>query len=123
MLQMKNVGFDGAVGRKTVHVLSRVNLSLPARGRVLITRTNRVADPGSTWNLDDLWAALGDKVDEPASEGTSGQALMTDGNGNRYWGNAPSSGAAGSVIVDGDVYSLRTGSTGAAGYLTFVEES
>ena len=37
MLQMKNVGFDGAVGRKTVHVLSRVNLSLPARGRVLIT--------------------------------------------------------------------------------------
>ncbi len=37
MLQMKNVGFDGSAGKKTVHVLSRVNLSLPARGRVLIT--------------------------------------------------------------------------------------
>ena len=96
---------------------------LIVRGRVLITRTNRVSDPGSTWNLDDLWAALGDKVDEPASEGTSGQALMTDGNGNRYWGDAPSSGATGSVIVDNVTYQLRTGSTGAAGYLTFVPES
>ena len=37
MLQMKNVGFDGAAGGKTVHILSRVNLALPARGRVLIT--------------------------------------------------------------------------------------
>ena len=37
MLQMKNVGFDGAAGKKTVHVLSRVNLSLPPRGRVLVT--------------------------------------------------------------------------------------
>lgn len=96
---------------------------LIVRGRVLITRTNRVADPGSTWNLDDLWAALNDKVDEPASEGTSGQALMTDGSGNRYWGDAPSSGATGSVIVDNVTYQLRTGSTGAAGYLTFVPES
>ena len=37
MLQLKNAGFDGAAGRKTVHVLTRVNLTLPARGRVLVT--------------------------------------------------------------------------------------
>ena len=37
MLQLKNAGFDGAAGSKTVHVLTRVNLTLPARGRVLVT--------------------------------------------------------------------------------------
>lgn len=96
---------------------------LIVRGRVLITRTTQNADPGSIWDIDSLWAALDGKVDEPASEGTSGQALMTDGSGNRYWGDAPSSGATGSVIVDGETYQLRTGTTGAAGYLTFVPES
>lgn len=92
-------------------------------GRVLITRTTTQADPSNIFDINDLWAAINEKVDEPASEGTSGQALLTDGNGGRYWGSAASSGATGSVIVDGDTYSLRTGSTGAAGYLTFVEES
>ena len=37
MFQMKNAGFDGAAGRKTIHILSRVNLTLPDVGRVLIT--------------------------------------------------------------------------------------
>ena len=92
-------------------------------GRILQTRTNATADPGSIWSFEDIWAAINDKVDEPASEGTSGQALLTNGSGGRYWGNATSSGAAGSVIVNGNTYSLRTGSSGAAGYLTFVEES
>ena len=92
-------------------------------GRVLITRTSQQADPGNIWDINDLWAAIAEKVDEPASEGTSGQALLTDGNGGRYWGSAASSGATGSVIVDGDTYSLRTGTGGAAGYLTFVPES
>ena len=92
-------------------------------GRVLITRTARQADPGSIWNIDDLWTALDGKIPEPSSDGTSGQALLTDGNGGRYWGSAASSGATGSVIVDGNIYSLRTGTEGAAGYLTFVPES
>lgn len=92
-------------------------------GRVLITRTSATSDPGSIWQVDDLWNALNSKVDEPASEGTSGQALLTDGNGNRYWGSAQSASAAGSVIVDGATYSLRTGTAGAAGYLTLVPES
>ena len=92
-------------------------------GRVLITRTARQADPGSIWNIDDLWTALDGKVPEPSSDGTSGQALLTDGNGGRYWGSAASSGATGSLIVDGDTYSLRTGTTGAEGYITLVPES
>lgn len=92
-------------------------------GRVLITRTGRQADPGSIWDIDSLWTALDGKVPEPSSDGTSGQALLTDGQGGRYWGDAPSSGATGSLIVDGDIYSLRTGTTGAAGYITLVPES
>ncbi|MBR4578714.1 MAG: ATP-binding cassette domain-containing protein [Oscillospiraceae bacterium] len=37
MLQMKNVGLDGASGKKTVHILRRINLVLPDTGRILLT--------------------------------------------------------------------------------------
>ena len=37
MLQMKNVGFDSMAGRRPIHILSRVNLTLPQTGRVLVT--------------------------------------------------------------------------------------
>ena len=92
-------------------------------GRVVITRTDATADPGSIFSFDDIWTAIDGKIDEPSSEGTSGQALLTDGSGGRYWGSAASSGATGSLIVDGVTYSLRTGTTGAANYITLVPES
>ena len=37
MLQLKNVGLDYISGRETVHALSRVNLTLPGVGLVLVT--------------------------------------------------------------------------------------
>jgi len=92
-------------------------------GRVISTTTDTVADPDDVWSLAAIEAAIRAKVNEPSQEGTSGQALLTDGNGNRYWGSAASSGATGSLIVDGQTYSLRTGTEGAEGYITLVEES
>lgn len=43
-----------------------------------------VPDPVQPWYLM-LTALLKGKVDEPETEGTPGQALTTDGHGNRYW--------------------------------------
>ena len=37
MLQLKNVGLDYVSGRETIHALSRVNLTLPGAGLVLVT--------------------------------------------------------------------------------------
>ena len=37
MLQMKNVALSGVAGKKTVHILQRINLTIPNVGRVLIT--------------------------------------------------------------------------------------
>ena len=92
-------------------------------GRVLITRTSHQADPGSIWDIDSLWTALDGKISEPSSDGTSGQALLTDGNGGRYWGSAASSGATSQLIIGGTTYTLREGSSGAAGYITIETES
>lgn len=92
-------------------------------GRVIETVTDTVADPDDVWSLAGLEAAIQSKLTAPTEAGTSGQALLTDGNGNVYWGSAASAQAVGAVIVDEVTYSLRTGTEGAAGYLTFVEES
>lgn len=42
---------------------------------------------GNTYDIKDSTAraGLGNKVNEPAVEGTSGQVLTTDGNGGRSW--------------------------------------
>jgi len=40
-------------------------------------------------------SALDDKISEPSSDGTSGQVLMTDGSGSRYWGTVSGGGGSG----------------------------
>ena len=92
-------------------------------GRILTTYTDEVADPDDVWSLDSIISAIQQKVDEPPLEGTSGQALLTDGDGGRYWGTVEQAQAVGKVIVDNTEYTLRTGTTGAAGYITLVPET
>lgn len=92
-------------------------------GRVIETRADRVVDPDDAWSLGTMQADIDSKLPAPQSAGTSGQALLTDGNGGVYWGSAASAQAVGAIIVDGVTYSLRTGTEGAAGYMTFVEET
>lgn len=50
--------------------------------------------------VNEVDADLMDKITEPASDGTSGQVLATDGNGGRYWTNQSGGGGGGSVTVD-----------------------
>lgn len=90
-------------------------------GRILEAYTDTVADPDDVWSLDAIQAAIDGKMDEPASEGTAGQALITDGNGGRSWGNV-SAATATAVSIDGTAYTVRTGTTGASGYITLVTE-
>jgi hypothetical protein len=52
--------------------------------------------PGTNCTLADpvveqMDAALDGKVNEPSTEGTSGQVLVTDGNGGRSWGDVVNS--------------------------------
>lgn len=51
---------------------------------------------------------LAGKISEPASDGTSGQVLATDGNGGRYWKNDDSGGGVGSVgiVVQEESFSI-----------------
>lgn len=93
-------------------------------GSVLATQTGAVADYGDEYpSLEALLAALDEKISEPSSEGTSGQVLATDGEGGRYWTNSAASGAASQLIIGGTTYTLREGSSGAAGYITIETES
>lgn len=90
-------------------------------GRILTTYTDEVADSSNVWHLDAIQAAIDGKMDEPASEGSSGQALITDGAGGRSWGSV-SAASATAIKIGNDTYTVRTGSTGASGYLTLVTE-
>lgn len=90
-------------------------------GRILETYTDQVADPDDVWSLSAIMAAIEGKMDEPASEGSSGQALITDGNGGRSW-QYVSAASATSLRINGTNYNLRTGSAGASGYITLVTE-
>lgn len=59
----------------------------------LIDDTAGDGDTDKTWSADklyDLNTAINGKVDEPETEGTSGQVLTTDGNGGRSWTSKPS---------------------------------
>lgn len=70
---------------------------------------------GARLLYDDLRSRLNGKVSEPATEGTSGQVLTTDGNGGRTWttvqgggSSVPAGGAQGALLAkktdaDGDV--------------------
>lgn len=113
-LTIKLGGTDGSTGV--------VSSAVIIDGRILETLTSTVADPGSVWSLDSIWAAVNGKISNPATPGTSGQALLTDGEGGVYWGSAPAASAVSQVIVDNVTYTLRTGTEGAAGYITLVEE-
>lgn len=44
---------------------------------------------------------LNDKISEPATEGTEGQVLTTDGNGNRVWADAGGGSTGDGMLVDG----------------------
>lgn len=90
-------------------------------GSVLQTYTDEIADQDNVWNLATLNARLSGKISEPGSEGSAGQALITDGNGHRSWGNV-SAATASKVKVGSADYTLRTGTAGAAGYITLVVE-
>lgn len=93
-------------------------------GSVLATQTGEVADYGDEYpSLETLLSMLDEKITEPSSEGTSGQVLATNGQGGRYWTSSSASGAASQLIIDGTTYTLREGSSGAAGYITIETES
>lgn len=93
-------------------------------GTVVETQTGEVADYGDEYpSLEALLALLDGKVNEPDAEGTAGQVLGTDGNGGRHWTNAAASGPATQLQIGSDVYTLREGSSGAAGYITIETES
>lgn len=93
-------------------------------GSVLATQTGAVADYGDEYpSLEALLAALDEKISEPSSEGTSGQVLATDGKGGRYWANGAAVSAVSQLIIDGTTYTLREGTSGAAGYITIETES
>ena len=92
-------------------------------GVVIATQTPDVADYGDEYpSLTALLAGLQGKIAEPASDGTAGQVLTTDGNGGRSWQDGPTAASANALTIGNDTYALRTGSTGAAGYITFVTE-
>lgn len=90
-------------------------------GSVVQVFTDVVADEDNVWNLAALNARLSGKISEPGTEGSAGQALLTDGNGGRSWGNV-SAATASKVKVGSADYTLRTGTAGAAGYITLVVE-
>ena len=92
-------------------------------GTVVETQTGEVADYGDEYpSLEALLAMLDGKVNEPNSEGTAGQVLGTDGEGGRFWTNAAASGPATQLQIGSDVYTLREGTSGAAGYITIETE-
>lgn len=93
-------------------------------GSVLATQTGEVADYGDEYpSLETLLSMLDEKISEPSSEGTSGQVLATNGQGGRYWTDSAASGATSQLIIDGTTYTLREGTSGAAGYITIETES
>ena len=92
-------------------------------GTVVQTQTGDVADYGDEYpSLETLLSMLDGKIDEPSTEGTSGQVLATDGEGGRYWASGAAVSAVSRLIVDGTTYTLREGSSGAAGYITIETE-
>ena len=92
-------------------------------GTVVQTQTGEVADYGDEYpSLEALLALLDGKVNEPDAEGTAGQVLGTDGNGGRFWINTAASGPATQLQIGSDVYTLREGTSGAAGYITIETE-
>lgn len=66
----------------------------------------------------ELLRLLSQKIDEPAAEGTAGQRLTTNGAGERTWSGSGSIIAADRIRINGNEYFVRTGESGAAGYLT-----
>lgn len=82
-----------------------------------------VNTPAVVTDLALLRAEIDARIREPQAEGLPGCVLTTDGEGGRTWEDPAASTVAGSVQVDGTAYTLRTGTGGAAGYLTFVLEA
>lgn len=41
----------------------------------------------NAYTKSEVDTALNSKINEPSADGSDGQALLTDGNGNRYWGS------------------------------------
>ena len=93
-------------------------------GAVILTDSGRVIDPGTMFpSYTDLMAIIANKIDEPAEEGENGMVLTTDGNGGRTWQDIAASTVAGTLKVGNDTYTIRTGTSGASGYLTIVTEA
>lgn len=70
------------------------------------------------YTLREIIALLSGKVSEPAAEGSAGQHLDTDGEGGRYWSGTGQTVAAQQLRINGRDYTVRTGASGEAGYLT-----
>lgn len=70
------------------------------------------------YTMRDILKALANKVSEPETEGLAGQHLDTDGNGGRFWSGTGQTVAAQKLRIGGEDYTVRTGASGEAGYLT-----
>lgn len=58
----------------------------------------------NTYDIKDSTARsqIGNKISEPASDGTAGQVLTTDGNGGRSWTTVSSGGGAYTLVASSD---------------------
>ena len=92
-------------------------------GRVVRTQSERILDKGAAYDLASLRAQIAAKVPRPAGAGNVGDVLVTDGAGGTSWANPATATAAGILTVGGTDYAVRTGTGGAAGYITFVPEA
>lgn len=92
-------------------------------GRVIRTISERILDKGAAYDLASLRAQIAAKIPRPAGAGNVGDVLVTDGAGGTSWANPATATAAGILSVGGTDYAVRTGTGGAAGYITFVLEA
>lgn len=91
-------------------------------GRIIATSTEIIGE-GGTYSLAELMDMINARLPRPAQEGQPGFVLTTDGAGGVSWQDISAGNIAGTVLVDSAPYTLRTGSTGAAGYMTIVPEA
>lgn len=92
-------------------------------GRVIRTITERILDKGAAYDLVTLRTQIAAKVPRPDGAGNVGDVLVTDGAGGTKWENPAAATAAGILTIGGTDYALRTGTSGAAGYITLVPEA
>lgn len=89
-------------------------------GTVAVTTSDTIAEEGAVYSLAELMTMINSKLTQPVNPGTVGQMLATDGNGGTYWTDPNTANVAGKLRVNSIDYTVRTGTSGASGYLTIV---